>query len=79
MGYIGIVLLALVARYMKIEETRSSKLDLDWRGGIALIIFIVSLMLFLGDLSSNTALFISGASWATRLHKWAAYNSLCRS
>ena len=75
---IGIVLLALAARYMKIEETRSSKLDLDWRGGIALIIFIVSLMLFLGDLSSNKALFISGASWATRLRKWAAYFSLCR-
>ena len=56
---IGIVLLALAAKYMKIEETRSKKLDLDWRGGIVLIIFIVSLMLFLGDLSSNTALFIA--------------------
>lgn len=56
---IGIVLLAIAAKYMKIEETRSRKLDLDWRGAIALIIFIVSLMLFLGDLSSNTALFIA--------------------
>jgi EmrB/QacA subfamily drug resistance transporter len=51
---IGIVLLALAARYMKIEETRSKKLDLDWAGAVVLIIFIVSLMLFLGNLSSNT-------------------------
>ncbi len=51
---IGIVLLALAARYMKIEETRSQKLDLDWAGAGVLIIFIVSLMLFLGNLSSNS-------------------------
>jgi len=51
---IGIVLLALAARYMKIEEKRSKELDLDWSGAGVLIIFIVSLMLFLGNLSSNT-------------------------
>lgn len=57
---IGIVLLALAARYMKIEETRSSKLDLDWLGAGVLIIFIVSVMLFLGNLSgSSTALSIA--------------------
>lgn len=57
---IGIVLLALAARYMKIEETRSSRLDLDWRGAGALIVFIVSVMLFLGDLSgTSTAFFIA--------------------
>jgi MFS family permease len=44
---IGIVLLALASKYMKIEETISKKLDLDWRGATVLIIFIVSLMLFL--------------------------------
>jgi EmrB/QacA subfamily drug resistance transporter len=56
---IGIVLLALAAKYMKIDETRSSKLDLDWPGAAVLIIFIVSLMIFLGDLSSNAPLFIA--------------------
>jgi MFS family permease len=56
---IGIVLLALAAKYMKIEETRSSKLDLDWQGGVVLIIFIVSLMLFLGNLSSNAGIFVA--------------------
>ncbi len=50
---IGIVLLAFAARYMKIKETRSHKLDLDWRGASTLIIFIVSLMIFLGDLGSS--------------------------
>ena len=56
---IGIVLLALAAKYMKIEERRSRKLDLDWPGTALLIIFIVSIMLFLGDLSSSTGLFIA--------------------
>ncbi len=56
---IGIVLLAIAAKYMKIEETRSKKLDLDWRGAAALIIFIVSLMLFLGNLDSNKDFFIA--------------------
>ena len=37
---IGIVLLALAAKYMKIEEKISKKLDLDWRGATVLIIFI---------------------------------------
>jgi EmrB/QacA subfamily drug resistance transporter len=55
---IGIVLLVLAARYMRIDEARSSKLDLDWPGAAVLIIFIVSLMLSLGDLSSNTGLFV---------------------
>jgi predicted MFS family arabinose efflux permease len=53
------VLLALAAKYMRIDETRSSKLDLDWLGACVLIIFIVSLMLFLGDLSSGTGFSIA--------------------
>ncbi|HUS76601.1 MAG TPA: MFS transporter [Methanothrix sp.] len=56
---IGIVLLALAAKYMRIDETRSSKLNLDWLGAAVLIIFIVSLMLFLGDLSGSTGFSIA--------------------
>ena len=53
---IGIVLLALAARYMRIKEAKSKRLDLDWLGSIVLIVFIVSLMLFLGDLGSSDAI-----------------------
>ena len=53
---IGIVLLALAARYMRIKEAKSKRLDLDWLGSAVLIVFIVSLMLFLGDLGSSAAI-----------------------
>lgn len=58
---IGIVLLALAARYMRIKEAKPQKLDLDWQGGALLIVFIVSLMLFLGDLGPS-ATFTSSAA-----------------
>jgi EmrB/QacA subfamily drug resistance transporter len=51
---IGIVLLAVAARYMKLEDiVKTQKLELDWKGTAMLITFMVSLMLFLGDLASN--------------------------
>ena len=53
---IGIVLLALAARYMRIEEVKSERLDLDWPGSALLIVFVVSLMLFLGDLGSSATI-----------------------
>lgn len=56
---IGIVLLALAAKHMIIDEMRSSKLDLDWQGGVVLIISIASLILFMGDLSSNIGIFVA--------------------
>jgi EmrB/QacA subfamily drug resistance transporter len=50
---IGIVLLAVAARYMKLEEIKHQKIELDWKGTAMLITFMISLMLFLGDLASN--------------------------
>ncbi|MDD1748661.1 MAG: MFS transporter [Methanothrix sp.] len=48
---IGIIQLLLSSRYMRIEEIRSSSLEVDWIGAVTLITFIVSLMALLGQLS----------------------------
>jgi MFS family permease len=48
---ISIVLLALVARHMRIEETRSDHIQMDWIGAAFMILFIASLMMFLGELA----------------------------
>jgi EmrB/QacA subfamily drug resistance transporter len=48
---IGIIQLLLSSRYMRIEDSRSSSLDVDWIGAVTLITFIVSLMALLGQLS----------------------------
>ena len=52
---IGIVQLLLSARYLRIEETRSKSLEVDWIGGLTLIALIVSMMTFLGQLSYGFA------------------------
>jgi len=48
---IGIIQLLLSSMYMRIEDNRSSSLEVDWIGAITLITFIVSLMALLGQLS----------------------------
>jgi EmrB/QacA subfamily drug resistance transporter len=53
---IGIAQLLLSLRYLRIEESRSRSLRLDWSGTIALMAFLVSLMAFLGELSSSFSL-----------------------
>ncbi|VVB72053.1 Putative multidrug resistance protein MdtD [uncultured archaeon] len=53
---IGIAQLLLSTRYMKIEDKRSSSLKVDGIGAVTLIIFMVSLMALLGDLSTSFAL-----------------------
>jgi predicted MFS family arabinose efflux permease len=50
---IGIVLLALAARHMRIEETRSDSIQMDWIGAVFLILFIATLMVFLDTLTSG--------------------------
>ena len=50
---IGVVLLALAARHMRIEETRSDSIQMDWIGAVLLILFIASLMVFLDTLTSG--------------------------
>jgi len=48
---IGIIQLLLSSRYMRIEDTRSHSVEVDWIGAVTLITFIVSLMAILGQLS----------------------------
>ncbi len=62
---IGIALLLLAAKYLKLNEVRSARLDMDWIGAGALVAFMGSLILFLGDLSDSSAITQAGASYAT--------------
>jgi EmrB/QacA subfamily drug resistance transporter len=48
---IGVVLLGLSARYMKLKEERVKHLRIDWLGAIGMIAFVVSLMMLLGELA----------------------------
>jgi EmrB/QacA subfamily drug resistance transporter len=50
---IGIVLLILGFKYLKIEETRSSNLRMDWPGAAAMITGMGSLILLLGEFAQN--------------------------
>jgi EmrB/QacA subfamily drug resistance transporter len=52
---IGIIQLLLSSRYMRIEDKRSSSLEVDWIGAVTLITFMVSLMALLGQLSISFA------------------------
>lgn len=52
---IGTIQLLLSSRYMRIEDTRSNSLRVDWIGALTLITFIVSLMALLGQLSFSFA------------------------
>ena len=55
MSPLGIALLACAMKKMKIPETRSDRLTLDWIGAGALVTMIVSLLLFCGELASGIA------------------------
>jgi EmrB/QacA subfamily drug resistance transporter len=48
---IGIIQLIFSSRYVRIEDKRSSSLEVDWIGAITLIAFMVSMMAILGQLS----------------------------
>jgi len=52
---IGIIQLLLSIRYMRIEDIRSSSINLDWIGAVTFIVFIMSLMALLGQLSASFA------------------------
>lgn len=52
---IGIAQLLLSLRYLRIEDPRSSCLKVDWIGAIAFVVFMVSMMAFLGMLSDSGA------------------------
>jgi len=53
---IGLAQLTLSTRYLKIDESRSESLEVDWIGAATLIAFIVSLMALLGLLANSFAL-----------------------
>jgi len=61
---IGVLLLVLAAKYMKLNETRSPRLDMDWIGAGSLVAFMGSLILFLGDLSDTSAITPAGVTYA---------------
>ena len=58
---IGIILLLLALRYFHFRETLSGNLDMDWAGAVTMVLFMVSLILFLGEMSSGFSLFPAAA------------------
>jgi MFS family permease len=50
---IGVVLLALSSRYMKLEEERAKHLRIDWLKFYRNDAFVVSLMMLLGELAES--------------------------
>jgi EmrB/QacA subfamily drug resistance transporter len=59
---IGICLLALASRKLKLEERVSEKLDLDWRGAFSLVAFMASLMFLLNSMAIRSSLDL-GSIW----------------
>lgn len=57
---IGLVLVPLSLRYLKLPETKAKKLEMDVTGSVLLVAFMSSLLLFLGELGNN-----SGISYLT--------------
>jgi EmrB/QacA subfamily drug resistance transporter len=53
---IGIALVAIALRYLKLEETTTKELHMDWRGSALLVTAIVSFMLLLGSLADDLVL-----------------------
>ncbi len=58
---IGVVLLVLASKYMKIEESRSDKLEVDWVGAFTMVLFVVSLMMLLDELAKGVSPY--SAAW----------------
>jgi EmrB/QacA subfamily drug resistance transporter len=52
---VGIVLVSAALKYLKLNETTSKKLNMDWTGAIALILTMSSLILLLGSLADCKA------------------------
>lgn len=48
---IGIVLLVAAMKYLKLTETMSKRLDMDWAGAVSLVAGISAFILFLGSLA----------------------------
>lgn len=78
---IGIVLICCACRYLKIPETTTDKLNVDWTGAITLILAIVTLLLTCGELaggiSPTPALFAYGALFIVALMAFIAREYRC--
>lgn len=61
---IGIVLIACALKYLKIRETISQRPDMDWIGAGTLVLSVVSLMLFFGELSGGLTITLVSAAYA---------------
>lgn len=53
---IGIFLLVCALKYLKIPETTTPHLHLDWIGSISMVILVAALLLFCGELAKNMAI-----------------------
>jgi EmrB/QacA subfamily drug resistance transporter len=53
---IGIFLLVCAFKYLKIPETTTPNLHLDWIGSISMVILVAALLLFCGELAKNIAI-----------------------
>lgn len=62
---IGIVALLLAAKYLKLNEIRNPRVNMDWIGAGTLIASMSSLILFLGDVSDSSSLTMTGVLLAT--------------
>lgn len=60
---IGIVLLAMAFKFLKIQET-TCKLKLDYMGAAGLIVFMTSMMLLLSDIADSTELTLTKGIYA---------------
>ncbi|HTX44025.1 MAG TPA: MFS transporter [Methanocella sp.] len=78
---IGIVLVGLALKYLKVQEFRAKTLEMDWPGAAILIIFMASLLLFLGYLGNDTsaaAPMVSGVIAAVALIAFVYRESSCK-
>ena len=79
---IGIVMLALALKYMKLHETTSRGFSIDWIGAGTLILSIVSLMLFCSELAGGIAMnatsFAYGAVFVISLIAFLYRESSCK-
>ena len=55
---IGIFLLVCALKYLKIPETTTNHLHLDWIGAISMVVMVATLMLSCGELAKNLAISI---------------------
>jgi EmrB/QacA subfamily drug resistance transporter len=51
---VGILLIMVGLRYLKLDEPKLEKFSMDWAGGATLVLSIVSLMLLLGELAQRS-------------------------